>query len=356
MDKTLLNKLMEVKEYPCVSILLPTFRTVPENQKNAIRLKKLVKEAIAKLEDEFGKRNSKELVESITKLASQVDISRNLDGLALFVNKDMAEMVDIPFTVRERVIIDKTFATRDIIMGINRGTQYYILDLSLYKARLLYCFRDHAEEISNDEFPMISDFPLLELNPSDFSREKDKQIKEFFNKVDKAFLETYHQNPARLVISGVQKNLSLYREVVDIKDIIFAQMEGNHENTSIHDMGKKAWELVRAKMKEERHNTLNDLQHAISAKKFASGVTEVWRLANEGRVQMLVIEQGYHVSAGLTEDNSLVLDTSSLSDNGIMPDAVDEVAEIVLNKSGKVVFVDDGSISNYHKIAATLRY
>ena len=356
MDKSLLNKLMEVKEYPCVSILLPTHRTAPENQKNAIRLKKLVRQATEMLESELGKRESKGLSEKIGKLAAKVDISRTLDGLALFVNKDMEQMVDIPFRVKERVIIDKTFATRDLIKSVNRGTSYFVLDLSLHRARLISCFRDEANEITQNGFPMQSEFEMLELNPTDFSREKRKQIKEFFNRVDKAFLSNYHFGDTKLVIAGVQKNLSLYREAADSKDIIYEQLEGNYEATSVHDLGKKAWELVREKNKKERHTALNEIQNAISVQKLASGIAEVWRFASEGRVKMLLVEEDYQISAVPGPDNNIIMDIGGFPEKDIMPDAVDEVAEIVVDKGGKVIFVDNGTLGNYHKIAAILRY
>lgn len=356
MDKSLLNKLMEVKEYPCVSILLPTHRTAPDNQKNAIRLRKLVKQATEMLENELGKREAKGLVEKIAKLAAKVDISRTLDGLALFVNRDIEQMVDIPFRIKERVIIDKTFATRDLIKSINRGTNYFILDLSLHRARLISCFRDQANEITQNGFPMQSEFEMLELNPTDFSREKKKQIKEFFNRVDKSFLSNYHYGDTKLVIAGVRKNLSLYRESADSKEVIYEQMEGNYEATSVHDLGKKAWERVREKNKKERHSALNEIQNAISTQKLASGITEVWRFANEGRVNMLVVEEDYHVSAASANDNNIILDVSGFAEKDIMPDAVDEVAEIVFDKGGKIVFVDNGTLGKYHKIAAILRY
>lgn len=56
MDKKLLSELMEVKEYPCVSIIIPTYRTAPENQKNAIRLKKMVKDSSDRLEKGAGEK------------------------------------------------------------------------------------------------------------------------------------------------------------------------------------------------------------------------------------------------------------------------------------------------------------
>ena len=308
------------------------------------------------LENNLGKRESKGLKEKIGNLATKVDISRTLDGLALFVNKNIEQMVDIPFRVRERVIIDKTFATRDLIKSVNRGTSYFILDLSLHRARLISCYRDQAAEINQGGFPLQSEFEMLELNSTDFSREKKKQIKEFFNRVDKSFLSNYHYGDTKLVIAGVQKNLSLYRESADSKEVIYEQMEGNYEATSVHDLGKKVWERVREKNKKERHTALNEIPNAISTQKLASGITEVWRFANEGRVNMLVVEEDYHISAAYGNDNNIILDVSGFPDKDIMTDAVDEVAEIVVDKGGKVVFVDNGTLGKYHKIAAILRY
>lgn len=356
MDKSILDRLMEVKEYPCISILLPTYRTAPDNQKNAIRLKNLVREAADRLEADLGKRQSSGLIEKIQQQAEKVDISRTLDGLAIFVNKDMALQIDIPFGVKERVIIDKTFATRDLIKVVNRGTSYFVLDLSLHRARLLSCFREHANEIVQNGFPMESEFDMLNLNPSDFSREKEKQIKEFFNRVDKSFISGYANQGARLVIAGVQKNLALYREIADQKELIYQQLEGNYEATSVHDLGKKAWEVVREKNRQERHAALNELQRAASARKLGSGICDVWRLASEGRVNLLVVEENYLVPAALNDQNAIVLDISGWDARQIMPDAVDELAEIVVEKGGKVVFVDDGTLGNFQKVAAVLRY
>jgi hypothetical protein len=356
MDKKLLTRLMQVKEYPCISIIFPTYRTKPQNQQNVIRLKKLTREAIDRLENDLGKKDSKELTEKIMFLSSQVDPTRTLDGLALFAAKDVAEIIDIPFHVRERVVIDKTFATRELIMGINRGTHYFILDISLHRARLISCYRDLAQEITDNGFPVNSDFLMMELNPSDFSREKEKQIKEFFNKVDKLFLSKYKTDQTRLVLTGVQKNLAMYREVADDKDIILAQIEGNYESESAHDLCKRAWEVVREKTRKMRHEALNEIQRAISQQRLASGIGEAWRFAEEGRVSLLVCEEDYSVPASFDERNTLILDVSGIPENKIIPDAVDEVAATVLEKGGKVVFVDNGLLGNYYKIAAILRY
>ncbi len=356
MDKELLTSIMQVKEYPCISIIMPTHRKIPEKHQNAIRLKNLLKQASDTLGKELGKRESAELIDKMNDLAASIDTSRTQDGLALFVSHSKAEVVHIPFVVHERVVIDHSFSTRELIMGVNRGTTYYILDLSLHKARLLSCYRDQAHEITLNGFPLHSDFSMLELNPTDFTREKEKQIKEFFNKVDKIFVQHYTSKNIRLILAGVQKNLALYREVTDHEDMIIGHLEGNYESESVHDIGKKAWEVVREKSRKERHSALNELQRAVSTHKVAAGITEAWRVAHEGRVSTLICEEDYHTTAALDSPNTLVLDTSALPAEKVIPDAVGQLAEMVITKGGKVIFVDNGTLGNFYKIAAILRY
>lgn len=356
MDKELLTSIMQVKEYPCISIIMPTHRMIPEKHQNSIRLKNLLKQAAATLENELGKRDSAELIDKMNDLAASIDTSRTQDGLALFISQSKAEVVHIPFVVHERVVINNAFSTRELIMGVNRGTTYYILDLSLHRARLISCYREHAREVTHNGFPMESDFSMLELNPTDFTSEKEKQIREFFNRVDKMFVQQYKTKNTRLILAGVQKNLALYREVSDHPEMIIGHLEGNYESEPLHEMCKKAWEVVREKARKERHSALNEIQRAVSTRKVAAGITEAWRLAQEGRVATLVCEEDYHTTAGIDTQNSLVLDTSELPAENIIPDAVDQLADVVITKGGKVIFVDNGTLGNFYKVAAILRY
>jgi peptide subunit release factor 1 (eRF1) len=158
------------------------------------------------------------------------------------------------------------------------------------------------------------------------------------------------------VLTGVQKNLALYRDVADDKEIIYAQIEGNYESESAHDLCKKAWEVVKEKTREERHQALNEIQNAISSHRHASGISEVWRLAHEGRVRHLVCEEGFHASAATDDNNILIEDISDVPQDKVINDAVDEIAATVIEKGGKVTFVDNGLLGSHYKIVGILRY
>lgn len=354
MNKIVLNRLMEEQGYPCISVLMPAYRTAPEYHQNGILLKKLIRETEDRLEREFSKKQVKTYIDKLKSLAEKVDISRTMDGLALFVNNNLSEKIDLPFRIKERVVIDKTFATRDIIMSINRGIRYYTLILSIEKIRLLQCYRDQAVDIEQNGFPIYSGLEFYEFHPSDLSKEKAKKVKDFFRKASRALREFYNVEKQSLVILGVEKNLGFFREVAGFEEHVITTVEGSYVNVTAHDIGKKVWPLVREIMSEKRNEYIKEIENAVGQGKYVSGLTNLWRFANEGRIGLLVAEENYHQPCRLNEDNTIsIIDKPG---KGTIDDGVDEAAEIVLQKGGRVVFVDDGLLKDYNKIAAVLRY
>lgn len=65
MQKEKLEKLATEKSFPCVTISMNTNRTYPDNQKDAIELKNLMKEAHDHVVDEFGQYEVTGLLEKI---------------------------------------------------------------------------------------------------------------------------------------------------------------------------------------------------------------------------------------------------------------------------------------------------
>ena len=51
-----IKNIQRLPSKPSVTLTLPTNRTSPDNEKDAIRLQNLVNDAISRLEKDFGKR------------------------------------------------------------------------------------------------------------------------------------------------------------------------------------------------------------------------------------------------------------------------------------------------------------
>ncbi len=117
----------------------------------------------------------------------------------------------------------------------------------------------------------------------------------------------------------------------------------------------QVWPIVQEVRAQQRADALATLDTAMSEKKVASALEEIWQMANEGRGQLLLVENGYHIPAVVDEKGGLqIVDEKGGTD--VMDDAIDEIMEVVLAMGGEVMLMDDGVLADYDRIALTLRY
>ncbi|MCX8061942.1 MAG: hypothetical protein N3D16_05125 [Anaerolineales bacterium] len=136
MNKHDILLLQQIKGYPLVTITLPTHRTAPENRQDPIRVKNLVRQAAERLLSELTKRETEPLLRNLDQVANQIDYRYTQDGLAMYIHQDFARLFYLPFPLKERVVIDQSFFTRDLVYALNRTQRYWVLVLSEKATRL----------------------------------------------------------------------------------------------------------------------------------------------------------------------------------------------------------------------------
>jgi hypothetical protein len=361
MNRNDVLKLMSYKEYPCISIILPTHRTAPQNKQDAIRLKNLIKETEHRLSEEFSQREVNPIVKQINSIAEEIEHNYTLDGVAIFVNKNYAGKFDLPFPVKEQLIIDETFATRDLVYTLNRSPKYWVLVLSEKPTRFYEGLRDQLIEVVNENFPAYFqkttwDEPLRVGEITNISAYRDEKSKHFFRQIDRVLKSLNSSEPMPIAVTGVQRYLSFYNEVSENKQHIIAQLEGSYDKTSPHELAKLVWPLVSDAIEKNKLVLLNELGKAVSANKYASGIQQCWRRANEGRCHTLLVEKDFHYPAQLGDDGLTLYPAEKPDQPGVIDDAVDELIESVIQKGGKAAFVENGKLTIHQRVAAILRY
>jgi hypothetical protein len=352
-----LKHLQSLVKIPALSILLPTHRTSPDNKQDPIRVKNLVDEARGRLSEEFSSRELEPLFERLDALVKDIDYPHTLDGLALFVSHDFAQRFYLPFAVPERVVIDQTFATRDLLYGLHRAQRYWVLLLSQASTRLLAGTGETLEEVGDKDFPMEMTGPggIEALPLGSDSSYLDDRHRRFFQRVDRAF-STYTEGEALpLIIGGVVRQLSFFQEVSQYASSIAGNLSGNFDKATLAELAPQVWPIVQSVREAQRAEALQALEAAIGAQAVVSTIGEAWRLAQEGRGKLLLVEKNYHVPAVLTETGHLEL-VDQPGGSEVMDDAVDEVIEAVLAKGGEVAILDDGALDVHQCIALILRY
>jgi len=361
MNRRDIHLLQKIKGSPAVTITLPTHRATPDDRLDPIRVKNLVKQATDRLLGEYGKAEVEPLLLQLEKLAESIDYRYTQDGLAIFVNRDFARAVHLPFSLKESVEVDKSFRTRELIFAMNRTPRYWTLVLGEKPTRLFEAMRDYLVEIRTGGFPLTHTGPGVEKPVtggfgSRRSAIRDERHRQFFRHVDGALKPFMAEDPLPLAVVGVDHFLTFFDEITVHKDSILATLTGSHEETTPSELSQQVWPLVKAGLANQRLQLLAGLNQAIGEGKFAASARNVWRLAKEGRGSLLLVEEDFHYPVRLDEAGEPLEAADTPAEPGVMVDAVDEIIETVLSKKGQVVFVDNDRLEAHEHIALILRF
>lgn len=354
MIKQKIKAIKDVRAVPCVSLFVPTHRTAPDMEKDPIALKTLIADAERRLQNEFSKSVANALVPRLNELAAQHNFNHSLDGLALFVSESIAERIVLPVPVEPRVIIDGTFATRDIYRAMHSQQAYFILTLQGDAAQLYDAFGDRISmEVRNELFPFLNDLPApLEEHKSEATRE-DNRVREFVNRVDKRIQTFLTEQAGRLVVVATGRLQAFLQEVTDNKNV-FIGFTDPPGTDSVHDVAKRAWAVVEEWQASERERAVDELRDAVNDNRFASDLNDIWRAINEGRGDMLIVEEGYFQPAAFQDGHISLEEPEDAA--GRIDDVVDEIIELCMEKGGSVVFVENGELPTFDRIGLITRY
>lgn len=362
MNEQALRELQNVREYPALSILLPTYYKSPDDlQQNPVRFKKLMRQAMDRLMEQHPKSELKFLLKNLDAVVETIDFDHPQKGLAVFASASVAKSYPLPFAVDEQVIIEENFATRHLVHARNRSKRYYLLLLTREICRLYECQRDQLHEIHFNGFPHTRQQEDVDTEWTgdfgvDSGRYDTRQGREFLHQVDESLDAIIGSNELPLVIAGVERNLAFFDKNSKHKDRLIATVVGSYEKTPLPELAKIVWSTAREGFDRKRKEVLEQLDNAVGAKQFASGIDGVWRMAQEGRVATLLVEEGFRYPAAVSDDGLSIKGVPENHAHHKVSDAVDEVIETVLQRSGEVVFQEKGALDGHQQIAAITRF
>lgn len=217
------------------------------------------------------------------------------------------------------------------------STHYYVLSLSERSNRLYEAFRGNLIDIENTWFPIESTTGPLEpaLN--------DVQLRTLLQRVDHHFGQYYKQDPLGMVLAGTKRNQSAFTLLTAHSEVIIGKAEGEHSTTGANDLGEIVWPIVKAVMASAGEKVVRQLEAASRASNIAIGIEAVTKSVDSGIGATLLVEEHLQVKPEAS---------SSLFDD--WDNVVDAVVDKVLALRGNVIFVEDGVLQKFQRIALIL--
>jgi rubrerythrin len=169
--------------------------------------------------------------------------------------------------------------------------------------------------------------------------------------------------PRRLLLAGAERNVANFKDVLPatLNDMVVGTFTADME-AGENQIGEQAVEILQ-ELGEERKQAMVETVITAAAKG-GNGVIrlgETLSAANQGRIQVLVVERDYHEPgkkcSGCGYLTTQPIETCPFcgSEFEKIPDAAEAVVTQVVEKGGSVQVVDNGAMGEA-KIGALLRY
>jgi len=358
MINSLLEKLAQEKNEPCVSISLNTHKTHPENLKDGVLFKNLAHEAEKRILENYEKRSVGELLKNLSTISEAIDHNYNLESLHVFVSNHTKEFFRSSWPVHENnVHISGSFSIRPLISELDRSQEYLILLLSQGGVHLYRAINNHIiEEIRNDDFPFKASryfitFPDKASDP----KQVDNMIREFFNQVDKAVVKVHKETGLDCVTVCTSHNFSFLNQVADLPKIYLGFSPVNYNNTTEHFLAEQSWEVIKKMHFDKRSAAIEELKESIAEGRVLTDLNEIFQASRNGQGELLIVNHEFSQPVKMTGDYSFELVQDSKLP-GIIDDITSIIAWEVLSKKGRVVFTGQEQLNELGKIALKLRY
>jgi hypothetical protein len=340
LDTATVLQLQASRGYPCISLLLPTTPGPRLDVADRAALEELAAQARRRVREEAppaGEATLARLEEAVRAVLERPVHA----ALALFVNPDSAEVVDLPVTVQRRCVVDPTFATRDLVRALHRTPRHVLLLLAANEAQLLDGALGKLGPAASTKFPMHA---ADGASPDAFLREVDRALG--------AYLRVH---PAPVLVAAAEPTLSAFRGMSAHLGRLAGTIPGNHLRTPLPDLSGHVRLLLEGYLLSREAEAMDLLDTRRGQKRAVLGIGDCWRASRWERPEMLAVEEGFFYPAWVSDDGDELTPTDSPAELGAIDDVVDELIEAVLTRGGWVALVQDGIVPDGAKVALTLR-
>lgn len=332
--------LQSMRSYPSVSILANTTPGEPVGTTTQARLRRLCDQAEDRLRAEgVASAEITAALSTLVERAARVEADRSI---ALFASDAHSDLMTLPVEVLERVVVDPTFATRDLVRAMHRTPRHLVLLLSAKQARLFIGQGRRMVPAHGSKFPLAEE-------PG-----KRARTERFLRTVDEALGAYLRVNPGPLVIVAAEPTASAFTSVSRNLGRLAGVVPGHHLHASLDQLAELARPVVERYLRSRQEEALQLLETRLGQGRAVLGIDAVWLAARWEPVEMLAVDHTYFFPARLSEDGDHLEPASDVEHPDVIDDVVDEVIEQVLLRRGWVALVEPGSLPGGERIAVTL--
>ncbi len=277
-----------------------------------------------------------------------------MDGLAVFRSPDFTAYYWIPMRLSEVAVVADTFHLKPLIQFLQSTRRFFVLALSqksvtLYEGTPYSLGRvevpdlpaaftealglDRRESFLNLHSSATNGAAPLFHGHGGPAEDKKADLVCFFRVIDSALWRLLRDEHVPLVLVGVGYYHPIYRAISRYPSLTAHGVEGDFEQATPEEIHTKVWPIVSGLFRAREHEVLSEYTQLVGVGRATHDFLTVSRAAVHGRVRQLLVAEGVHLWGML-----------------------DDLAECVLTRGGKVLLVPGARMPSSSPVAATLRW
>jgi hypothetical protein len=327
---------------PAVSLLIATTPASSMTVLDIARLRQLADRSRRRLRGEPHGGTSVGVVENrLSRVVAAAEAAPTDRGLAVLVSSDQMALVPLPFEPRDRVVVDRAFATRDLEYALRRFPAYRTVMLG-HHPRI---FEGRGQTMSEVE---TSDSEGRGPSLAIFRRDTGS------SDVDRLLDECVRKNGHRpLLIVGDRQRRVAFREQSRYALWVIAEAHRSRtRSTRLTDLAEQAFAEWRH---DEHEHAVAELQQASSRDQVAWGLAAAWRAVANRSAEHLWVEHDFARPGRVVAGVEGVEVTADPAEPGVVDDLVDALISKAHDRGITVDVLEPRTLNRDEPIAAKIQ-
>jgi hypothetical protein len=335
----------------CLSLLMATTPAEVMLPGDRATLQGLTLDALRRLDEEPDLLAAAQTRAALATTIARAQSGPTDRGLAILVIPQGTHLLHLRVPPRDRVVVDPTFATRDLVRSAAEDPAFLTLVIDGRAARLLHYGQRYTRPILGHDFPMIRP---AESSGGTGNRggAQQERLRSFLREVDGRLAARIEEFGLPVVLIANERTAAEYLGIAPGRRIA-AVLRTGRTNAPLADLERSARAALDEHVRDRAAAALDTVQVRLAHGRAVAGIEAAWAAMDLGDPDLLVVERSHEAAARVSERRlDLVEDPEEL---GVLDDAVDELIEAALARGVEVVTVPDGALARHGHLVLALR-
>ncbi len=381
LNNQIIQELASVDSSPCLSLYMPTHRSHPENLKDPIKFKNLIKQLDESLSQQYSNTDKREFIEPFENLANDPEFWNNTsDGLAVLSADGVFKTIDLQVPVEELTIVADSFHTKPLRRYLQSLDRYMVLGISLHDMKLFEGNRHSLREVKlspdvsktieealgsklTDKHSTVASYGGVGGQSNNMHHghggkkdEVDIDAERFFRSVADDVSEHYSKpSGLPLILAALPEHHALFQKVSNNPLLLQKGIEDNYKAVEIEKLTTMAWEIMQPEYVLKLSALADKFKQAKANNTGSDELAKVAEAAAAGKVETLLLQADCVIGGKITDLNTGTLETGNVS-NPQTDDLLDDIGELVTKMGGQVMVIPEEYMPTQTGLAAIFRY